>query len=395
MRHRVFDDTILYGEIRHYHRGVLTGTTGQNYYSRVDFMDDVVTPNFKKRIDAGEIINNPFSHYQRLSSAGGGSWSAVSTTDPTDVYSAECDASLTRFEESYFLPNYGWHDGAIQSEIDESMQIAKFNAISRMDKTPYAFFEDIFEIRKTFQTISGVLSSAMRPAQAYAKARDKYIRQGVPPAQAAADAWLGVKYGLKPPVISIMNLLESLDRDFTRPPRQRAIGQDVVSKTSSGTATPATATFPWSQTTKNSSRAGILYQVTNPVIDTNYIYGLRAKDVPKGIWAVMPYSWVIDRFLDVGGAISAFMNLSDPSLKILAAWEGRLYEDDKSHQYTGHTQPGFTITASGDVVRDLTKIKYRTPWVPSYSDIVPTFRIDTDLQHTGDLLALLVQRLGR
>lgn len=140
--------------------------------------------------------------------------------------------------------------------------------------------------------------------------------------------------------------------------------------------------------------AYIFYEVDNPIDSWPEFLGLRPKDIPKGIWAVLPYSWVVDRFVNISSSIGALTNLLDPGVHVLGAAVSHKISRTTSYRAYGAYAPApYVHSCSGDTLAGVTEIRSRALWTPSLSDIVPSFQMDPDLSHWGDLAALVVQRL--
>lgn len=126
--------------------------------------------------------------------------------------------------------------------------------------------------------------------------------------------------------------------------------------------------------------------------DIFFKLGLRLKDVPEGIWAVVPYSFMIDRAIDISSSIRALTNLLDPSVRILAGWVVEHNESKTSSQLLTVTHSVYTYEIGADSQEQGSFAYTRTPWVPTVFDAIPEFDISglvDDVTKVADLLALV------
>jgi hypothetical protein len=164
----------------------------------------------------------------------------------------------------------------------------------------------------------------------------------------------------------------------------------IVSKTATG----RTFTYKCSAISSGSVRAGILYEVENPVVNLQYKYGLRFKVIPTTFWAVMPLSFMVDRFYHISNFFSGVSNLLDPNVKILGAWVVSKRERLQSIGVRSISESGYTSTIVPDDIVDKSFFYSREVWEPSLEDAIPTLNlkglVDSSAKVT-DLMALIIQ----
>jgi hypothetical protein len=105
---------------------------------------------------------------------------------------------------------------------------------------------------------------------------------------------------------------------------------------------------------------------------------------------------MVDRVWNITKMIRGITNLADPNVEILAGWVRAKEELVSTVRLTGQTVPGYTVTASGDLVTDKTFVYNRSPWTPRVSDTYPTTtkgRLVEDASSILDLLTLTYFRL--
>lgn len=147
-------------------------------------------------------------------------------------------------------------------------------------------------------------------------------------------------------------------------------------------------------------RAGIFYRLKRPSDGVRFKYGIRGEDLPEGLWAIVPYSFMVDRVVDVSGAIRAATNLADPNIQILAGYVTHSVKRDvffASRSYSVVTGT-MTETGTGDLCSNFKTEVTRKPWLPSYGDVkLPANLPDLTNSFTkvADLVALTLLGLKR
>lgn len=150
--------------------------------------------------------------------------------------------------------------------------------------------------------------------------------------------------------------------------------------------------------------AGIIYEVSNPIDSFREKAGLRLVDLPPGLWAVTPLSWVVDRFVDISGALRGLRVLSDPNVTILGGWTSRKRAVQSGVTLIGCTWPGFVNTVSQDTFTTEFRYSERMRWTPSLNDVQPKLDLGSwkqelnmarkDFTSIMDLSALAVKKIS-
>jgi hypothetical protein len=147
-------------------------------------------------------------------------------------------------------------------------------------------------------------------------------------------------------------------------------------------------------TVKGEVRAGVLYEHT---FNVNNSYGLGLENIPSAIWEVIPYSFIIDWFVNAGDYIKACTPKAD--VKVLAEWTTTevIEETEVLHSYTSTGYPNFNYGGdpAGKSTRCITE-KRRTPGVSaSFVSKLPSinFVAPRDWIHLGDAVALIASSL--
>jgi hypothetical protein len=371
-------------------------------YEFTKVMDDTVTPLFYKRRREGEIImNNCTSTSVVIDRPGGGSYVAVRKSDGcTSTLSG--GGSITRFCQLHF--------GAISNlsvPFNLSTDEAKQRAISGVDNTPYQFAEDLLEIRQTLSYLElNTLSKLYKLSNDYfAKAKilkaAKRFRNLSPSekARALSNLYLEYRFAFSPLVRSASDLIDSILLKEVKPDHRFSHGKGSDVRKSVGDFVTNTA-FTFSRNTRVSAStyATIAYRVSNPVDDWRFKYGVRNKDLLAGLWEVFPLSFMVDRLLNIKGAIKGLLNLADPNINILGACVSS--KSETTATVSLHSQPlqaaTWNITITPDIDTTTTIQFNRTTWSPSVGDTVPVLtpgRLISSITSTADLIALIINRV--
>jgi len=339
-------------------------------------MDDVVTDRYHERIAAGEIINNPVS-YERDS--------LVTTGQAHHRYRGATIKYDTKGPLTGRLIEVGLAPVNISFDFKKDLEAeAKLRAIASIDNTPFAFGEDVLELKETVRflrnPVAGLfnLSTKFRKEWKRRSSRKKggRLRTQYELLDAHAKLWLEYRFAVSPLIRSSIDALDAYSSELpTLPERLSARGFSTEEYESADQKEGQNSW--WFQRYRNTQKMGkatILYTVSNPVYDWRYRLGFRAKDIPTTLWQVVPYSFMVDRVLDVTRFSQGVINLADPRVTLLMGCY-TIHEDDSwSQTCFDRTVAESTIVTSDTYTR--ANHKYvRSPWSPSVSDTVPKLNL--------------------
>jgi len=365
------------------------GPVEENNSYGYDSMTDTVVDNFFERINNGEIINNPcrLEVYKRFPNGAG--YSRVQNLPSYDLIST--GPVSYHYGKAPHGGNQTISKGPIvQPDSQYLLAGAKLRAIANLDATPYAFGEDVLEIRETVRFLRNPVKGLLDLSKSFKEARGR--------GKSLASLWLQYRFAVSPLIRSVTDALEAYtETGTTRTTRAsaRGYGFDVTSDEDEQYPVDINKRFKrWYQYDTN-FKASILYEVTNPIDDWKYRLGFRVKDIPTTIWQVMPYSFMVDRLVDVTRFSQGVINLSDPSVKILSACVTEKTTETFKYQYVDTVASGWTTSGSGEVQNEVNFVYERTPWAPTYWDTVPpvnkTGLVDS-ATNILDLVTLILQR---
>jgi hypothetical protein len=362
-------------------------------------MSDYITPGFHKRSKAGEVINNNCTYVKTsLNSVTGGSFTVSQSGHEYQFGGGGCNSKWM----AEWLLSIGYYKLVtpipLKPEPDYDMvSSAKAQAWGNVDRSPYSFAEDIAELHETLKFLRDPLGSIRDLSEAFARDITKqYAKKYVRRAKAHADVWLTYQFALSPLVRSACDLIEAALTDIRRSKRQTARGKKVFEAQKRSGPNNSIYQFDASISNTKKVRAGILYEVTNPINDWRYKYGLRFKDIPETMWAILPYSFMVDRLVNISQAIRGITAFLDPNVKILGGWVTTKEEVTWTRTFIDYEWSGIeSKSIVPDMERETSFTYNRAKWSPSASDIMPSFQANNlvnSISKSADLIALILQK---
>lgn len=291
-----------------------------NSSSSVTVMEDVVSPNFKTRMAQGEVINNPMSvstietippqgtPYRRIMLRTDGSgrilgwdWGGVQPVP---------ESLLGSFLEHANDPS--WQ--SLQSSLrDQAVTKAHANASS----AEISLLMTAGEAHKTVASMGQILKRVYRVARAARKLDLKFIRNELS-VDELKDRYMELRYAIRPLMYDARDVQSALEESKlykTTRATARGFAKDTWSKSDTFGCSlwEATGTVAREVTVTSEFRAGVLAAVTSSNMS---VWGL--DQVLETGWELIPFSFIVDWFCDVGNKIAAFA----PSVGVqeLASW---------------------------------------------------------------------------
>lgn len=388
-------------------RDFLDGSPDQSVWNRTNIllqheyetMTDVVDSGFHAKSAEGDVVINPVTHVK----------TSVKTTgsgrlDYKKKYKAwnsvyECQnltAMMARLQPGRMQPKPAEPDVS-----HDLLSSARLQALGNIDRSPYSFAEDIAELRETLRFLKDPLGSIKRLGDAFSKdtadllAKRKYLRR----VDAIADVWLSYQFAFMPLVRSSCDFIESFGDNIKIPKRRTARGKATFTA-AAPTNDGVISSWHTYHTLKveHEVHAGLLYEVSNPLRDWKFKYGLRFKDIPETLWAIFPYSFMVDRVFNLSQAVRGATAFLDPNVKILGGWDSQkktLKSTRCFYNYTG-TDVETMNEMTPDYETTTVKSYERAIWEPTIGDFIPEVRVKelvSDATKIADLFALVWARI--
>lgn len=243
--------------------------------------------------------------------------------------------------------------------------------------------ETLAQMGETIKMLRRPFSSAGRLLRKTTRIRDKKLRKSASNlTQANADAWLETTYGWKPLIMDVMNIMSVAER--LRSNFERRLVFRATETFDSNSEHPFSAVRlsgdldflrcngSYTKVTTLRASAGVIVDIKmlTPTEMLAKIFGFRARDLPSTLWALMPYSFVLDWWGNVETWFQSVM--PDPGVIHRGSWVTTV--DETSVRCNGGSFYTDTVgpkpSTSGDYTADLleTISIVRTPnpsmWTP-------------------------------
>lgn len=298
-----------------------------------EVMQDVVTPNYRKRSAEGEIINNPLTQSRTTLIDSMASYSDCIRTECYAGYNVVCPNGYptTWYREVRAEGNYSGSylgcrgpadlisDAEALDDIDKEHlgQIAVTQAYANIDFSEAALYETLGELNETLKFLGTTIYRATRIFRAARRLDLRYLRKEISPRQ-LADRYMELRYGLRPLLYDCKNIMETL-RFSKFNDRYTFRGKKSDTVTSSTTReyerfSGFKFTYEKTLTRKVTARAGVLVEIDQE--NPPSIWGL---DQPiEAMWELTHFSFIADWFFNIGQTIASWT----PNLgtKDLASW---------------------------------------------------------------------------
>lgn len=360
----------------HYFNALTGGFTGS-----LDSIEDSTTPTYVADTGVERVILNPVKirKYKRTVTEG-------SMTEGPYAYWGGF-SSTTRGDFARLVEQAVVLNGSIPQGIIDLM-------LSRALTKAYAKVNDNTLLTGEFiRDLSTTLSMFRRPFQSSTKLlgkmktyRSKRVgKTAVSATKASLHAWLEYRYGWRPVIGDMIKIMtQAADRASTINPLLVSRASEVTTNTLSQTFVDqpiqfdptgfglAKASGSVSGSHSVGAHAGVIYTVKEDSAQASLKYlGLRSKDLLATAWEIMPYSFVVDWFLNIGTWLEAVT--PNPQVAIAGNWvtlvskHHATYAATLSHRVD--TPTVVTLTGSGggstvytdDIVRSINLSLPTTP----------------------------------
>lgn len=292
---------------------------GGNSYSNSKIIDSV-TPRYRQRRAAGEIIMNPLELSKH----------SVQRSDGGLISFSRDNFGSVRLEGDMMGAVAALVSGGpiADSQPGKCSELALVKAYARLNSTPVLSGEIFSDLEKT---VSMLRSPFKRGVDHCIKVQGRMLhfrRKGQNYRKAAESAWLEGRYGWIPILSDASEILkqaEKLRSKLTTSVLAVRASEKSMQSTSYdydvayiGAAYRAKGTRVTKEETASSS--GILYAVNPQTIEerVSRALGLGAQALPATLWEIVPWSFVADWFTNIGPWLEAVT--PNPSVRILGSW---------------------------------------------------------------------------
>lgn len=227
-------------------------------------------------------------------------------------------------------------------------------------------------------------------------------------ARANADAWLEYRYGWNPILMDLRKISDEVRIVRARENKRRLVvrEQESFTERTSGAWSPVATSDglgsdgSWAIENSIRTAAGVIFELTVRDLPgrTMAFLGLGAKDLPATLWELMPWSFVVDRFVGVADFISAIT--PNPDITVVGSWLTTVTNSESRRSATvayGKAPPegtAFIGTWGGEITKVFSYSRTVNPSLPYHP--IPTvnklsrlFQIDATALAIAPILAQL------
>lgn len=359
-------------------------------------MDDFVIPNFYKRSKQGMIFNNPMHstvtetkdkivNYDQ-------SWGSYSYDGDGVRYHSSHHEYISPLPcpSSLFLPQNMLELDSSSINIEALKSKAVAQAHANCDLSDVSVVATAGEMRETVLGIANVLRRVYKISKAIKRLDIRALRGEVSPKE-LKDRYMEARYGLRPLYYDVLGHLKLFNDSAHKEPRQtfRGYASDSADTDFSGYymySSDRRVDYVHRVTRAVEVRAGVLCAIESLTMANR----IGARNIAQGAWELIPLSFVLDWFLNIGDVIASFCPKA--GLRELASW--LVVTDTTITDTTGiirvvPNDPDSyrTLTCDDLHVYSSTTSRYRTPNPPR--GILPTFDVRLDFMKGLDLGIIL------
>ena len=374
--------------------GALKQSSRSQFITWTDSLSGVKKRNWKKLIENHEDATTPMQA-SRMTVTHSDGYYAVTTKS---VGQPSVDRHASGFVHSYFDPPSGNPSGLDVSEASRDAS-SKFYSNAQQALTQLQSGVVLGELKQTLSMIAGRGQSLKNVLTLWRNRLIKRRRGGKKAVQKQiADAWLELQFGWNPLAMDIAGALAAFKRDrtdvqsvngYANRDRHISTQRDANSAGNSGIIVHTTGDL--TSRTAVKIRGGV--KLTAPGHHrTLEKFGLLPNSFAPTIWELVPWSFLIDYFTDLGGVIGA---LSFPQNALYYASTTQIREYKYTWIATYTSDWGASVKVSNETfIPQFTEWRkravIRTPGNPSIP--MPTVRLPKHWQQWANLAALWVSR---
>lgn len=292
-----------------------------------EYSDDHVTPNWRKLIDSGVIVN---SHFRR-------SKTTVIGPEPTEfhehykypsvndlmcsthgtkhsIYSKCKGYFATAPSDVFLLPPVGVRSALATEVANRAVVQARAN-ISEADMLVFA---TAAESRKTVDSMLSILRRVRNISKGVRRLDVRRLRRELS-LKELQDRYMEYRYALRPVYYDATNLLAAIEkqrghmRKTYRGYAEDGMSDSIVLPEASVYKSHIRGTWNKKYSYDVSARAGELCDVT---VDALTPFG--ADRLPEAIWELLPFSFIVDWFSNLGDVVAAYAPKA--GVNQLASW---------------------------------------------------------------------------
>lgn len=298
---------------------VLTGDT-EGLYKRID---DEPHPGFNRTVKSGGVVLGECLIVTSDRTITEGS---IHTTSDDGKYQNTTWGDLVTYSVAPCPPEWpsAFGSGLALGELALASAYAKMNSSSILSG------EILSDLDKTVGMLHKPFKGARNLVQKMVKYRKRHLGKTIRSAtKASSQAWLEYRYGWRPLISDANQIIRDANTFREKMERSRLVarsGREASgSRSTSYVGTPLPALSALGNVdvecrTVLKVGAGVIYDRCdrNSFQRLNEILGTRTMDIPATLWEVIPYSFVVDWFVNVGDWLQAIT--PNPYVSVRGSW---------------------------------------------------------------------------
>jgi len=381
-------------------------------HSKSEVMHDVITPNFHKLCREGKIVNSPMDRtitetWNQVCDAvinhETATWNTSCTPDQWTRYTQLFEGS----RPSTDLLGDSWLPDSPSIDVESLIDQAVTSAHANVSQTNAQGLVMAAEGRKTVEGLASIFLRLIRIIRKVKRLDVKGLLGELSPKE-LADRYMELRYALRPLMYDMRDVVSLLSQEANAAKRLRQTFRGYATQTAksddeadyvvtwSGAGSPAlqwyrTATVKQIAQRAVHVRAGVLSDIEKR--SGFAAWGLL--DPVEAVWELVPFSFIVDWFFNVGDTISSFT--PNYGIKELASWyvvtdicyrESALLDSDAYSTGGDATHRANYIEFSvANCKRAICTTQiYRVP-DPTRS-VIPTFSLNLDAFKLADLVII-------
>jgi hypothetical protein len=367
-------------------------------------MLDVITPNWKRLISEGKILNNPLLQISNITTFRPVLFTAegYQDSDCVRICHMESGSSLPATLPTSLDWNY-WNDYTLDAYSDDR-DIALGKAWAGVDISEMQVLASLGEMPETVRWMTSLVGRMLGIIRAFTAKKlsieaSKFFRSGKSMIDAMSELWLEFRYAVRPLVYDMHQAVSALKHVVDKSLRFTSRGYHRSSTIETSTYVASVegsfeSIVSRKRETKADFRAGVLYSIDSDINGLMSVWGL---DRPfEMIWELTPFSFIIDWFFSVGDVLQSWT--FNPGLNPLASWiteqiteittdsaTGVAVKDDASNYRFTTGFISAELTQAGSTVQSVvTKRRIPSP----QRSILPHFNLNLNTAKIIDLTSI-------